>query len=95
MENLTFISALERLIAAPFREVIEIANSVDDSRVRARLAVFLFARAHLRDKGLAVASVCRFSDLSAESSAHVAENLQAHADRLIQRKKAAVSVAVL
>jgi hypothetical protein len=95
MDNLTFISALERLIAAPFRDVMEIANSVDDGRVRARLAVFLFARAHLRDKGLAVASVCRFSDLSAESSAHVAEHLQAHADRLAQRHRPTVSIAVL
>jgi hypothetical protein len=95
VQNVTFISALERLIAAPFREVNDIANSVEDGRVRARLAVFLFARAHLRDKGLAVASACRFSDLTAESSAHVAENLQTHADRLVRRDQPAVSIAIV
>lgn len=94
-ENVTFISALERIIAAPFRDVHEIARSVEDGRVRARLAVFLFARAHLRDKGLAIASVCRLPDLTAESSAHVAQSMMAHAERPapLQQRGCGISLA--
>jgi hypothetical protein len=95
LENVTFISALERLIGAQFRDEPEIASSVVDGRVRARLAVFLLARAHVRQKGLEVASFCRLSDLTAESSAHVAENLQMHADRPLpsgQQQRRAISL---
>lgn len=86
MEGPSFVSALERVIAAPFDQVLEIALSVD-GRTRARLAVACFSRAHLREKGIAIAAACRLSDLTAESSAHVADSLRTHADHLCPPKK--------
>jgi hypothetical protein len=95
MENAIFISTLERIIAAPSDDVIEIAMSVEEG-TRARLAVFLFSRAHLRNKGLVVATVCRLSELTAESSTHVAANLMVHSEQkgsARQRQRQAISLA--
>lgn len=94
MESVTFITGLESIIAATFLEIPEIAMAID-GRTRARLAVFCFSRGHLREKGLSIASVCRWSDLVAESSSHVAENLHTHAHRfpLHQQPRNYVSLA--
>ena len=80
VEEFPFVPALERIISAPFRDVAEIAMAVDD-RTRARLAIFCFSRAHLREKGIAIAAACRLSDLIAESSPQIAENVVAHAGK--------------
>ena len=46
---------------------------------RSELAVYCHTRAHLREKGLAIASLCDPSDLVTASSAQIAESLLAQA----------------
>jgi hypothetical protein len=94
--NVSFISALERIIAANICDVIDVAMSVD-GRTRARIAVFCFSRGHLREKSIAIASKCRLSDLIAESTPHVAQSLHAHADPVVsrERQRRPVSLAAL
>jgi hypothetical protein len=94
VQYLTFVTALERIITAPFGEVFDISIAIE-GRTRARLAVFCYARAHLREKGIAIASNCRFSDLVAESSAHVAESLRALATpvMVVDQQRRTISLA--
>ena len=87
MTKLNFASAVERIASASVIDTLEIAHHLED-RVRARVAIFCFVRSHLRDKGLAIASICSLKDLSSESSFHVAENILALATRIAEREPA-------
>lgn len=96
MENVAFITALERIIAASLREIPDLAMAVE-GRTRARLAIFCFSRGHLREKGIALASACRLADLTAESTAHVAVSLHTHATTVTAAaaRRGAVSLAAV
>ncbi len=85
MKKLNFSSAVERIASASIIDTIEMAHHLED-RVRARVALYCYVRSHLRDKGLAIASICSLKDLSSESSFHVAENVLALAMRVAERE---------
>jgi hypothetical protein len=87
MKKLNFSSAVERIAAAPISDTLEMARNLED-RVRARVALYCYVRSHLRDKGLAIASICSLKDLSSESSFHVAENILTLAMRVAEREPA-------
>ena len=71
-----FSSTLERVIQSPLSNAAHIA-AVLDGPTRARLAVFCYARIHLRDKGIAIAAECKPLDIAGESSPYVAQQLLA------------------
>jgi hypothetical protein len=71
-----FSSILERVIQSPVGDAAEIAALLD-GETRARLAVFCYARVHLREKGIAIAAECQPADIARESSSHVANQLLA------------------
>lgn len=54
------------------------------SEQRAELALFCYARAHLREKGLAIATLCGTGDLIARSSIEIAASLIAQAASFAQ-----------
>ncbi|MDB5508913.1 MAG: hypothetical protein JWL93_1382 [Hyphomicrobiales bacterium] len=74
---------LAKILHQSCSEAVEEARhmSADD---RAELAVFCYSRAHLRDKGLAMAALCAPEVLALKSSNEIAANILAQAAAFAQ-----------
>jgi hypothetical protein len=59
---------------------------------RAELAVYCYSRAHLHDKGLAIAPLCAPEVLALKSSNEIAANLLAQATAFAQVKPSRISL---